>query len=85
MQLPLADEWGRTPLHIAVKYGHVNIIKLLLSSRANVNAKDSAEITPLLLAGSNKQDLTIFEDIIEILIEYGANVNVKNHTTGVLK
>ena len=30
----------RTPLHIAVYYNHIDIVKILLTKGANVNAKD---------------------------------------------
>lgn len=72
-------------MHIAVKNGHINIVKLLLQKGANVDAKDATGLTPLLLAGYNKQNQETFEDIIQILIEYGANVNVRNNITGTMK
>lgn len=69
---------------MAVKYGHVEIVKLLLLNGAKVDAKDAAGLTPLLLAGNSKQDQDTFENTIQILIESGANVNVKNNITGTI-
>lgn len=80
--MPPPDEWGRTPLHVAVKYGHIDIIKLLLVNGADVNAKDVAGLHPLLLAGYNQQDQKTFEDVIDILVGSGADVNVRNDITG---
>lgn len=69
---------------MAVKYGHAEIVILLLLNGAKVNAKDAAGLTPLLLAGNSKQDEETFENIIQILIESGADVNVKNNITGTM-
>lgn len=80
--MPPPDEWGRTPLHVAVKHGQVEIVKLLLHNGANVNAKDAAGLTPLLLVGYNNQDQEVFESVIHLLVESGADVNVKNNITG---
>ncbi|XP_051481070.1 CARD- and ANK-domain containing inflammasome adapter protein-like [Apus apus] len=39
--------WRKTPLHIAAEYGHSDLINLLLSYRAAINALDSSKDTPL--------------------------------------
>jgi hypothetical protein len=41
------DEEGRTPLHVAALFRRVEVIKLLLASNADVNAKDNDGHTPL--------------------------------------
>ncbi|XP_075214407.1 uncharacterized protein LOC142320474 isoform X1 [Lycorma delicatula] len=48
-KLPVPRSWGYTPLHEAVKSGHINCIKLLLEYRANINAVDENGVSPLLL------------------------------------
>jgi ankyrin repeat protein len=63
------DLWGRTPLHVAVRY--VDVVKLLLSKGADVNAQDSFLNTPLHLAVLNR-------DVVEALIAAGADVNARN-------
>ncbi|KAF2888269.1 hypothetical protein ILUMI_17904 [Ignelater luminosus] len=79
--LPPPDGWGRTPLHRAAKEGHVEIVRLLIKRKANVNVQDEKGVTPLLLAGGNKNK-SAFEDIVEILVDAGADVNIKNNVTG---
>ena len=47
------DSWGRTPLHIAVSLGNLNIIKLLLSVGARVDAVDASGRNSLHIASMN--------------------------------
>ena len=42
--------YGTTALHAAAQYGHTNVVELLLSNGANVNAIDASDMTPLDLA-----------------------------------
>lgn len=44
------DREGMTPLHVAVRFNHVDIGKLLIENGANVNACQSNGVTPLHLA-----------------------------------
>lgn len=41
---------GSTPLHSAIRYGYIEVIKLLLKWHADPNAKDREGLTPLCLA-----------------------------------
>jgi ankyrin repeat protein len=42
------DDWyRRTPLHVAVLRGQIEMVKLLLDLRADVNAQDPFRFTPL--------------------------------------
>lgn len=59
----------------------MEIVRLLIKRKANVNAQDEKGVTPLLLAGGNKNK-SAFEDIVETLVDAGADVNIKNNVTG---
>nr|CAD7464259.1 unnamed protein product [Timema tahoe] len=53
--LTLPECWGRTPLHLAVKGGFLDCVKLLIEAGADTNVKDEKGITPVLLAGAGVQ------------------------------
>jgi ankyrin repeat protein len=67
-----------TPLHIACKYGRIDIALKLIEFGADINGKPENNCrltdTPLQLA-ILKKDL----DLVKLLIEKGADVNAKNH------
>lgn len=66
---------GDTLLHIAVREGYKDIVKMLLSNGADPNAKNDYWNTPLLLAcQSTKADA----DIVSMLLEASGNTDVKN-------
>ena len=72
--LAAQDISGTTPLHEAVRYGRVDIARLLLSAGAKVNAMDSIGKTPILLiipAGAQNE-------MYPLLIKSKANVNQKD-------
>ncbi|XP_075213888.1 ankyrin repeat domain-containing protein 61-like isoform X2 [Lycorma delicatula] len=65
---------GRTPLHEAVKGGHITCVKILLEKDANVNASDENSLSPLLLASAevtsgNNKILSIERKVIHQCIE----------------
>ena len=62
----------QAPLHLAVEYGNVDVAKLLLANKADVEAKAHGGWTPLLNAvfGGNKA-------AVELLLDHHADVNVK--------
>ncbi|MFP3234229.1 MAG: ankyrin repeat domain-containing protein [Sulfolobaceae archaeon] len=68
------DNKGRTPLHRAALFDHVDIVKLLLERGADPNAKDNAGETPL-----DSAALIDRVDIVKLLLEHGANPNAKNN------
>lgn len=56
-----AREAGTTALHEATRAGHLEIVKLLVASGANVNATDFSKLTPLKLAlGRRQMDIADF-------------------------
>ena len=51
------DEFGTTPLHLAVQETHKEIVELLIAKGANVNVKDDGGKTPLDYAEGEIADL----------------------------
>jgi ankyrin repeat protein/L-ascorbate metabolism protein UlaG (beta-lactamase superfamily) len=69
----MKSEKGQTPLHLAVQNGSQEIIELLLSQGADINARDSEGNTPLITA------LTLRKaDTAKFLLSKGADVRIKN-------
>jgi|WetSurMetagenome_2_1015567.scaffolds.fasta_scaffold07399_7 ankyrin repeat protein len=65
---------GWTPLHIAARWGHKDVVEFLLANRANVNAKGGIDsVTPLHLAARNGD-----KNVVESLLANGAEVDAKN-------
>lgn len=62
---------GENPLHLAIKFNRIDIVKLLLESKSNVEALNNTNDRPLLVAIEKMQF-----DIAELLIKNGANVNI---------
>ena len=72
--LAAQDISGGTPLHEAVRYGRVDIARLLILGGANINATDSIGKTPILLIiPQNAQ-----KEMYPLLIQYRAKVNQKD-------
>jgi cytohesin len=61
---------SETPLHVAARKGHADILQLLLNHGASVNAEDDFGNTPLPRATSGGHD-----DIVQLLLNNGADVN----------
>ena len=64
---------GQTLLHIATRKAFNNFIKRIIELRADVNAKDKDNLTPLEIAILVRRD----SDIIKTLLEAGAHVTPK--------
>lgn len=66
------DKYGATPLHEAASRGHIEIAKLLISKKANVDSKGKYGETPL-----HRAVLGGHADLVDLLIQKKANVNAK--------
>jgi ankyrin repeat protein len=78
------DSLGYTPLHLAAKYNHPEIVALLLANGADVNARSGAlhvtdfsetqhyGDTPLMLALLSYYH----KEVVELLVTHGADVNI---------
>jgi len=66
-------EWDMTPLHLAVREGHKEIVEILIAEGAPLNAKGVGGFTPLHLAAEEGH-----KAVADLLISNGADVNAKN-------
>ncbi len=71
---------AKTALHWAAKKGHVQVVKFLVSSKAEINVQDSQGNTPLIAAiQSTDGALTSRLEIMRHLLENQANPLIYNH------
>ena len=70
----MTDNWNTTALHYVVRWNHLELAKLLISSGAEVNVRDKNDNTPL-----HYVDKTDSIEVVEFLIQSGAEVNAKNN------
>jgi ankyrin repeat protein len=88
----IRDKLGRSPLHLAVEYRHLTVIKILVERKADVNLVDKKGHAPIHALNADKNSRGIFiqaaanivfgedspQDIIQFLFENGANLDIQN-------
>jgi len=74
--IDMEDKNNMTPLHSAVISRNIEVLTFLISTGANVNAKNINGWTPLHYAAGARGDNV---EIVEFLVSKGADVNVKNN------
>lgn len=62
-----------TPLGIAVSQGSVEIVRALLSAKANVNARQTGWLTPLMIAAQKGR-----ADVVQALLAAGADASARD-------
>jgi uncharacterized protein len=67
-----ANPQGETPLHLAIRLGHLETVRRLLQRGADVNRPDPSGRTPLLLAQGLDPSVSPARDILATLRQYGA-------------
>ena len=73
--LDTINSHGETALHIAAKKNNINLARLLLQKKANVQAQDNNKKTPLHLAATDHA-----YELEELFIDYGAKIDVADST-----
>lgn len=72
--------WGTwSLLHSAVQNGHVDLVKLLIENKLDVNAIDSQGLTPLHYA-AHLGHIEKFGQIMKILLDNKADYNIADNT-----
>ncbi|KAI9782558.1 MAG: hypothetical protein M1839_004802 [Geoglossum umbratile] len=71
--LNAADKYGQTPLHVAARDGHHQIVQLLISEGANKEARAVDSRTPLHVAASRGKS-----EVVRALVWKGANKGAKD-------
>jgi ankyrin repeat protein len=75
-----ADKYGKTPIYYAIEFGYTHVIKLLIERGAKVEFED-VPFQPLhIVCLSALKDQHILLEIIWMLVEAGANINVAHKT-----
>ncbi len=69
-QLQAKTEEGKSPLHMSVGWGQVEIVKYLLGIGADINALNNNDGKPIHVAGSRNQP-----ECARILVAHGAGIN----------
>ena len=73
--LAAKNKWGFTPLLVACQNGHIEVVRWLITSGAEIEATENQGATPLLLACQNGHI-----EVVRLLITSGADVRTKDKT-----
>ncbi|UNU25030.1 ankyrin repeat domain-containing protein [Microcoleus vaginatus] len=68
------DEYGNTPLHLAIQDARPEIVSFLIANGAQLNVKNSYGATPLHIAVSKNM-----QNINQLLLENGAEINIQDN------
>lgn len=68
------DENGWTPLHYAAEQGNIRISQFLVNSGADLEARNSYQETPLIVAAQTPQNM----DMVYSLLQCGANMGAQD-------
>ena len=78
-QVEHRDISGLTPLIIAIQQGRQDLVEVLLSHKADVNAPSQNGETPLMIAAAGAGGHTLkAQPLAKLLLARGANINAKN-------
>uniref|UniRef100_A0A5S6Q828 RING-type E3 ubiquitin transferase n=1 Tax=Trichuris muris TaxID=70415 RepID=A0A5S6Q828_TRIMR len=72
--LEVADENGSRPIHTAAAYGHVDVVRLLIKSKVDINARNGQNNETALHIASSKGDSVV----VGLLLEAGAHPSLQN-------
>lgn len=68
------EKYGQTPLHVAAFNDRLEVAKLLIENKADINAVANNGSTPLHLAAAKGN-----KDIVELLLANNVNINAVDH------
>lgn len=74
MKIDQGDAKGNTPLHEAARWGHIEVIKFLISKGANPKLKSKDGSSALHIASQNAKN-----DTIKYLVEIGLDINAQDN------
>ena len=70
-----ANKHGHQALMVAAHQGHIDIVKLLISRNADINAKHSFSGNTALIGATHQGHI----DMVKLLIDANADLNIKNN------